>query len=340
MEYKTTYKYDYDRNTWGDFDHFLEKLYHDSCMNYLKNKGYTVSDRECSAVLKKVGEYVEAVEEYMQGLVGLGYLEKSEVRGAVEKLKKGMKTVGVLPHELQKYLSCTDVLGNVMINPNLRDGENLSSYGRTLLYVGYEVGHFFHEHFAHDVDAYVRLLSDKYGIKFVTSNTCNSIVDGFRLLSDAVCQDVAEEVAYFSCYAERPVIKVYNGELLNDELFVTNFDSKGEIQGLATRFAQTISFTGLSPFDKEEQALKKMSIASFKDGFVEKVVGEYQKRNLDEALFSELYCMGRIEDVIMSRYMSKRYEDTREVSGQMLLDFKKNAKFCKVYNNMHTKNYN
>lgn len=183
-------------------------------------------------------------------------------------------------------------------------------------------------------------LADKYGIKFVTSNTCNSIVDGFRLLSDAVCQDVAEEVAYFSCYAERPVIKVYNGELLNDELFVTNFDSKGEIQGLATRFAQTISFTGLSPFDKEEQALKKMSIASFKDGFVGKVVGEYQKRNLDEALFSELYCMGRIEDVIMSRYMSKRYEDTREVSGQMLLDFKKNVKFCKVYNNMHTKNYN
>ena len=83
-----------------------------------------------------------------------------------------------------------------------------------------------------------------------------------------------------------------------------------------------------------------MSIVSFKDGFVGKVVGEYQKRNLDEALFSELYCMGRIEDVIMSRYMSKRYEDTREVSGQMLLDFKKNAKFCKVYNNMHTKNYN
>lgn len=340
MEYKTTYKYDYDRNTWGDFDCFLKKLYHDSCMNYLEKDGQTVSERECNTVLEKIEEYVEAVEEYVQGLVGLKYIEKSEVRGVVEKLERKMKTVGVLPHELQKYISCTNALGNVMINSNLKDGENLSSSGRTLLYVGYEVGHFLHDHFDHDVDVYVRSLEDIYGIQFVTSDTCNSIVDGFRLLSDAICQDVAEEVAYFSCYAERPGVKVDNGELLNDELFVTNFDSKGEIQGLATRFAQTIDFTGLSPFDRDEEALKKMSIASFKDGFVRKVVGEYQKRNLDEALFSELYCMGRIEDVTMSRYMPMRYGDTKEVSRQMLLDFKKNAEFCKVYNNMHTKNYN
>lgn len=338
MEYETHYKYAYDRKKFLDFDSFLKKLYTDSCLNYLMGEGMSASIEESQFALDKIGSYVEAVEEFLAAIMHLGYVEDDQVPDIIRSLEANVKTVGVLPSEREGSLSST-IDGNIMINSHMAANGNLSGQDREALYVYYELGHILHKHFDWEVNKYIKTLVDKEGVRFVTTDTCHSIVNGFSLLSDAICQDVAEEITYFATYRERDRAHIVSSELFEGAVFPTNFDSKGELQGVALRFAHTLDILGLDAKDTEEVVAKKLATESFKPGFVTSIIKNYEDEGMQGQLANELYYMGKIWDATMGRYRLVRSGDSEKISLEMLNKFKDISSRCSISSRQRAEYY-
>lgn len=283
---------------------WLKGLYKNSCDYYdsyvLGNN--SIVKREYDLI--KIGQLVGYVEDYVKGLIDLGYINNGS-KSILKKLTK-LQVIGLLECDSEVLTGVNDN-DKVFINFDLDKSGNLTGEERRRLYVCKQLTKFLHNDWKKGIESYNNLLRMGGNIsQFASFGVFDEfyIGRGFNLLDEAISQDVAENITYYISKKERP-FKTYcsNQSMFDGFLYKTNFDRFGGIEESAIKFGKTLRCVGSNVYDTDDEVLKKLSIRSFNQDFVQSIVGEYGKSiYCQKDLYDMLYSMGKILDANCNFY--------------------------------------
>ena len=218
---------------------WLKELYRNSCSYY---DNYVLGDnsivkREYDLI--KIGELVGYVEDYIKGLIDLGYINNGS-KSILKKLAK-LRVIGLLEYD-NEMLTGINENNMIFINFDLDKSDNLTGPERRRLYVCKQLTKFLHNDWNKGIENYNNSLRLSGNIDQFTSSGCLDeffISRGFDLLDEAISQDVAENIAYYISKKERP-FKTYclAQSVFDGFLYKSNFDRFGGIEEAAIKLCR------------------------------------------------------------------------------------------------------
>lgn len=289
---------------------WLKGLYKNSCDHYDSYVFGNNSILKREYDLIKIGELVGYVEDYVKGLIDLGYIN-NESKSILKKLTK-LQVISLLECDNDVLTGINDS-DKIFINFDLDESDNLTGPERRRLYVCKQLTKFLHSDWNKGIESYNNWLRLSGNVDQFTTSGCLDeffISRGFNLLDEAISQDVAENITYYISKKERP-FRTYssNQSMFDGFLYKTNFDRFGGIEESAIKFGRTLKCIGSSVYDSDEDVLKKLSIRSFNQDFVYSIVGEYGKSiYCQKDLYDMLFSMGKILDANCS-FDNGNFED-------------------------------
>lgn len=307
------------KNTKDVFYNILEELYEESCQEYFRSVEKESDCFEIKRDMIKIQTYASFIEEYVNSLLDLDYIETPTQ--IIEKLKE-IKTIAILPKKY-RFKTIINHNNNLKVNP-------LSSDEKNRIYLFKEFGNIIHKTWINDIDFYYKKIDDK---GFITADNQKQekyyVKEGFKFLDDATSIDTAENINCFLKNEERPKFEEkIDDSLFNGEPYYSNFHIKGEIQEPAIYFSDTMTMSS-------KDSLKKVSTYAFSDNFIRQVDSHYSNDETKEnTLYNMLLCMGRLNEasdeasgISMSKNSlenSKVYLDNLvDLANKSMIKFKK-----------------
>jgi len=320
-------KYKYNKNDFPDMDVFLKNLYKRSCQYYLETN-QDIPSIERRKDLESIYKFVNYTEDYIFGLVKLGFVNSANIDDVLTELKK-IQSISVLPKNLRGLFGVTTPDYRIAINPNLNSSKYLTSEERTLLYIGHEVGHIIHKMWVDDIDMYIKNLrssNNSIGHLLANFSLANQycISEGVSLLDEATVQEAAEAVTYHISKKERPPFvehkhpKIYNGES-----YSSNFDYYSELEEPAILFGRTLRGVGEINDYSSQRIIKDLTKKSFSKDFITSIIDEYKVTPvLEEDFFYTMLCLGRIKDASYGLFGKGNFSDSTSLSQKYFSNLK------------------
>lgn len=316
MTYTYQHKYDFSKSVYfGEMNEVFSKIYDNSIKYYLAHPdGYNKKN-----AFQKIAEYVQDLEIYLDGLVKQKYVSVSNVEHVKDTIK-GIKTVGLLNSSWKNRIYGITLTDRIEVNPYLGPNGNLTRSDRTLLYIGHEVGHRFHSEWT-NYESVQGLINDpdvKEIHKGLQTERQGYIYYGYDLLSEALTQDMAENIVYARKGMPRPRLSTYQKSIFGREPYQANFDFYGELQTPAVKFGRILRGVGKSSQSPDSEILHDLAKRAISKDFAREVEQEFKADGCKLDLFQLLHYMGIVKDASYGMFGMSHYKDSLRLSQDAL----------------------
>ena len=307
--YKTIY--DWSNSDYSGFANFLKYLYEVS-LNYYNKNWQKLENKE--KYQYKIKEFVQDIEKYLYNMIRLGYVNKNNLYDVLRKIMS-IRLIRLLENDEKLYIGYTE--DNVIsLNPDIKESANLTKKERELLCASHEFGHVVNSRWSNSALAISQSLwnsnllrnqAQKYGF-----NSLKYFFHGIKLLDEVITQDVAENVAYADAEKKRPFKKYEtNRQILNGEVYFSNFDIYGDFQEVAVKFARLVNFVKANNNMSFEEVLYKFSRESLNKNFLQRIIMDIFSQNSDVEFYLMICSLGLLKDAHYQLAQANEFSDSK-----------------------------